>query len=107
MGKAKENSVTVILPQALYRKALAILENRGTTFDDFVRLSLRRLVKNEKFYGLGDKFTFGKFEHETIEMVIRTEPTYLVWCLKNVDGFALTIEALELLTTMDVDFGND
>lgn len=38
--------------------------------------------------GLGSKLNFGKYKGETVELVLRLDPTYLDWCLDNVDGFA-------------------
>lgn len=37
---------------------------------------------------LESKLNFGKHRGETVESVLRFDPTYLDWCLDNVDGFA-------------------
>lgn len=104
MAKARNCITSVELPKALFEKASAILLARGTTLDDFVRLQLLRLTKNEKFYGVGDQICFGKYRDETVATIIRGDPEYMVWCLQNVAGFGLTPEALDLLQSTGVDF---
>lgn len=104
MPRAKRAEVTCSLPMRLHAKVVQILEARGSTFDDFVRLQCLRLTKNEKFYDLTDKLTFGKYRGELIETVIRGDPEYMIWCLKNVTGFGLTPEALGILEETGVDF---
>ncbi len=101
--RPKTTVVSLEIPALLLTKALNVLGNRGTTLDDFLRLQLRSLTRHDRFYKLADRFTFGKYKDETIEDVIRADPTYLTWCLNTVGGFAIDIEALELLQDMGVD----
>lgn len=105
MGRRPSKAqVTLELPVKLYEKASSILYARGTTLDDFVRLQLLRLTKNEKFYDVQDPMTFGKYRDELVGTIIRADPEYMVWCLQNVAGFGLTPQALDLLQSTGVDF---
>lgn len=104
MPRAKATQPFVVnLPPGLTERSLVILHERGTTLDDFVRLQLLRLTKNAKFFGLKDEMSFGKYHKEMIETVIRGDPEYIAWCLREVTGFGLTPEALGVLETTGVD----
>lgn len=103
MPKARHHEITVSVPIRLLERSLSVLAERRTTMDDFVRLQLKRLTRSTKFYGLEDKLTFGKYREELLETVIRADPSYIAWCLREIEGYALTVEALELLSQMGVD----
>lgn len=103
MGRARQKVYEVTLPEASTEKAIAELARRGTTLDAFIRMKLKILIAGTKFYGLNDTYTFGKCRGERVEDVIRADPEYVAWCLREVDGFGLDPEALELLQDMDVD----
>lgn len=51
-----------------------------------------------KEWGLDDVLNFGKHRGRTIEHVCRTDPTYLEWCLDNINDFFLSDEAMEVLS---------
>ena len=51
----------------------------------------------KKAMGLDDEFTFGKHKGETLEEVIDSAPSYVFWCLENIDTFRITEEAREYL----------
>jgi hypothetical protein len=46
-------------------------------------------------YGLYNRMDFGQYEGEYVQDVIRLDPGYITWCLKNVKGFKLTRETEE------------
>jgi hypothetical protein len=73
---------------------------RGVDFDDLVRLSLTTLLRSNKYFDLGDKVTFGKFQGETIETVIRIAPGYVEWALNTIEGMTLSPRALDLLMSI-------
>lgn len=104
MARSKDVTITLVVPQALLSKGIDTLEGRGTSLDDWFRLKLKGLVRKPTYYELVDRYTFGKFKGEILEDVIRAEPTYVVWCIREVEGFCLAPAALELLQDMDVDF---
>ena len=39
--------------------------------------------------GIHNVFTFGKFKGKTILQVLDKNPSYLVWCIRNVKGFSI------------------
>ncbi len=43
--------------------------------------------------GLKSIFTFGIHKGETVAEVIEDDPSYIEWCLDDVDGFELDSEA--------------
>jgi len=49
-----------------------------------------RLDNDIQFYGLSSEFNFGKYKGQTIGQVFDKDPSYLLWCIINVDWFALT-----------------
>ena len=40
-----------------------------------------------KYYNLESIFTFGKFEGLTVSQVLINQPTYVNWCIENLDHF--------------------
>jgi len=87
----------------LLKKAETILAERGTSMEQWLKLQMKTLIKHSRLYGLRDKISFGKYDEEFIEDIIRADPSYIAWCLRTVAGFTLTIEALELLSEMGVE----
>ena len=58
-------------------------------------------AKRGELYKLDDKFDFGKYGPKsrnplTIREAIDQDPTYVQWCIENVDGFFLEDADLEL-----------
>lgn len=49
--------------------------------------------------GVQDTFLFGKHRNEAVEEVIVDDPSYVEWCLDEVEGFELDEEATQLLAT--------
>jgi len=52
-----------------------------------------------ELYVVGDTLTFGKHKNEDIDEVIVDDPTYVEWCLDEIDGFELDEELVQLLAT--------
>jgi hypothetical protein len=50
-----------------------------------------------KIYQLQTTLAFGKNKGKTIEEIISSEPSYLAWCLINIDHFHLSENAWALL----------
>ena len=46
---------------------------------------------------LTDKFTFGKHKGETLVSVIGSDPTYVEWCVDEIEGFSISDRAHDLL----------
>lgn len=49
-------------------------------------MTRQQLINSE---GVNNVLTFGKFKVKTILQVIDTNPSYIVWCIRNVQGFSL------------------
>lgn len=54
-------------------------------------------MKMKKVYGLNDRLTFGKHKDKLVKMIIRNDPEYILWCLENIDGFELDVDAEDAL----------
>ena len=50
-------------------------------------MSLKQKKHN---YGLNDKFPVGKYKDQLIKIIIREDPGYLQWALRNIDWFQLS-----------------
>lgn len=46
---------------------------------------------------LEDTLSFGKYKGVMLDEVIVEHPTYVTWCLDEIDGFELDEEAMQLL----------
>jgi len=57
-----------------------------------------------KNYTLHTGFSFGKHKGKTIAEVAQSDPSYLNWCMINLDHFYLENEVLLDLKTQGTDF---
>lgn len=57
-----------------------------------------------KFYTLDTEFTFGKFQGNTVRQVIDIQPSYLDWCVLNLDHFYISDEVIEEIKGVIPDF---
>ncbi len=48
----------------------------------------------KSYNSLKDVLDFGKYNEHTVEQVIFYDPKYLLWALKDIDGFSLSEEIL-------------
>jgi hypothetical protein len=48
-----------------------------------------------KTYQLHSVLKFGQYKGESINEVIKTDPEYIVWCLKNLKHFMISPEVIE------------
>lgn len=97
--------VRIHLPDDLVTRATAILTDRGSTLEDFIRMKLKGLTKSSRHFGLSDRMTFGKYREESVKDIICTDPRYIHWALGEIDGFSLSISALELLANVEAEIG--
>jgi hypothetical protein len=99
MGKRPNTATdTVTLPQDVYDQLITRLQEKGLTLSDFVRMNARSFIRMPPVFNLDTKVTFGKFSGETMENVIRLAPSYVVWCMENIAGFAIGPDALKMLS---------
>lgn len=52
------------------------------------------MMKN-KIYDIHDEFDFGKYKGKTIEDLLKENPGYVDWLIRNFRGFALSYDAFE------------
>ena len=78
----------------------ALAAERGMDLSTLVRLFLRNMAVKSNYYGLDTALRFGKYNGETVETIIRFDPSYIEWCLKNIEGMHLSEEALDLLVSI-------
>jgi hypothetical protein len=107
----KNKTIQVTLPTNILRKLEEQASRRELDVSDFIRIALRSMSRKSKFFAMGDTLTFGKYEDEVLDTVIQTDPTYIVWCIRNIEGFLVSEEAedllIEVLQREDIDIGPD
>ena len=77
-----------------------ISAERGVTSDELVRIALKSLSKPKvvRYWGLHDVLDFGRYKGETLETVIKTNPSWVLWALNTIDTFEIDEEALPYLS---------
>ena len=92
-------TISVRLPVDLLDTISAMAETRQTEVDVIIRTVLRTLNSSLAFYSLSSVMRIGRYRGAIVDEIIRTDPDYIVWCCKNVNGFCLDEEALKVLET--------
>lgn len=104
-------TISITLPANIVRKLEEQASRRELDISDFIRIALRAMSRKSKWFALGDPLTFGKYEDEILDTVIQTDPTYIVWCIRNIEGFLISEEAedllIEVLRREDIEIGPD
>ena len=56
-------------------------------------------IFQDKFdiYEQNSTLTFGKYKGKTIKEIFINEPTYIEWCIKNINGFVITEKTITTL----------
>ena len=75
----------------------AVLSQRGTDIETYIRLQLRAFRHAGKILGLSDRLNFGKFSGELVEDVCRAEPGYIEWIVANSSSARFHDDVLKLL----------
>jgi len=57
-------------------------------------MNQNKIMRN-KIYNLDDEFDFGRNKGKTIKELIQVNPGYVDWVIRNIEGFALSNEALQ------------
>lgn len=107
--KPKNTELEIQLPTKLVDDIAPLLADRGLNLNEVIRLYLRSMVttaKRGRALGVNDEFQFGKYKDEEVGVIIRAEPTYIQWCLENIETFHLDPDALILLEAI-VDEAED
>jgi hypothetical protein len=53
------------------------------------------MVLNVKNYSLNTKISFGMFKGKTIRHVLKVHPSYIDWCIREVDDFFITDKSMK------------
>lgn len=51
-----------------------------------------------KIYNLESTLSFGKFKGKTLSEILSIQPSYIKWCIMNLDHFVLPQDVLEQIT---------
>lgn len=85
------------IPLEMLNDVSQLLRSRDAHIDDFMRLAIRNMLRGVNHYGLRDTLKFGKYFGEPVEAVIRTDPSYIAWAQRKMEGFSLSEDALAVL----------
>lgn len=97
MAAPKETTFTITLPTYIAQKLQELALKKNLEVDDFIRLALKATSRKSKFFNLDGVLDFGKYEGEALQNVIKVDPTYVVWCIRNIEGFLISDPAEEAL----------
>lgn len=75
----------------------ALCEDRGLTSEQMFRVMLRSFTRRKVFFTLQDELNFGKYNGLNVEEVIRADPRYVNWLLRESNWFRLAPGAQGLL----------
>ncbi len=65
--------------------------------EEFMNYDEYKPKKKPTTFNLNSKFTFGKYKGKEVEPIIVQDPTYVKWCINNVEFFELSDRAKSLL----------
>jgi hypothetical protein len=94
-------AVTINLPIEMVERLDVLAVKRGSSVQDLVRLSLHNLSRHETILDLESKVGFGKYSTETMNTVIRADPSYVTWMLKTIERVTLSEACLDLIADLD------
>lgn len=61
-------------------------------------------MKHSHMYDLTDSLQFGKYRGYALQTILLQAPKYILWCVKNVDGFRMSDRAWDYATSIDIAF---
>lgn len=97
----RQATITIKLDSALKKSVIALMKERGTTIETYVRLQLRAMTGDKAMLCLSDKMNFGKYYGEPVEDVVRANPGYIRWIItKAENGCKFGPDVLALLEEM-------
>ena len=89
------------IPAELAEDLEDLLEIRGSTFSDFVRIAAKNYLRMPLEFTLTTKLTFGKYGGERLEAVMRHDPDYIRRCQNGMQAFRMDEESERLLDQLD------
>lgn len=84
MKQPKLKTFEIALPKILASEVEDILAQRSMTMSEYVAVALRAMPKDATVLYLDTLLPFGKYRGETVEMVTRADPAYIIWMSENV-----------------------
>lgn len=63
-------------------------------------------MKSLHTYELTDSLQFGKYRGYVLQTVLLQKPKYILWCIKNVDGFRMSSRAWDYAVSIDAAFAS-
>lgn len=100
MARSAKAVLKIELPMKLLNQVEQVLVGKQLSVNDAVRLYLRAMVtasERGKALKLDSVMPFGKFKDETLEVVVRAEPKYILWLIDKSTTVKFDPEVLELL----------
>ena len=61
-------------------------------------------MKHSHIYELTDSLQFGKYRGYVLQAILLQAPKYILWCVKNVDGFRMSSRAWDYAISVDTAF---
>lgn len=63
-------------------------------------------MKSSHIYELTDSLRFGKYRGYALQTILLQAPKYILWCVKNIDGFRMSSRAWEYAISIDTAFSH-
>ena len=105
IGRAATNDAPVetkiTLPRKLYDDLTSQLEERGLSLSDWAAVMARGYMRMPNEHTLTTPLSFKRYAGETLETVIRLDPSYVRWLKGNIGGFRMDERAEKLLNEID------
>lgn len=98
---AEPTGLTITLEPDLAKTLTELSEARGVDVQTLVRVGLRNLVQRTNFYSLCTPLAFGKYRGETMETVVRCDPSYVDWMIKTSTTAEFSEVVLDLLKAVN------
>lgn len=92
--------VKVRVDPRLATRVEVYLKQRGLTLDQAVGLYLRAMIntsERSRSLRLSDMMPFGKYAGERVEVILRAEPSYIMWLITNNESIRWDPEVLFML----------
>ncbi len=63
-------------------------------------------MKHSHIYELTDSLQFGKYRGYALQTILLQAPKYILWCVKNVDGFRMSSRAWDYAMSVNATFAH-
>lgn len=87
------HQVSVWLPDLTYHRVMTLTTARGLPLSDLVVALLTKYIGSEIVYNLDDDLMFGQYSGQPLRTIIKTDPRYIQWLLRDSSRFKMSQEA--------------